>query len=499
MSTHACVTPHPTTPRTDPGTPTPTVSSQQRSTGRRALVISVVSMVVAVVTVVLAPSALAHTGLESSDPPADTEVTDPLDAVTLTFNAPISLLDDTVTAVASNGDRVVATETLSDDGLVVTATFDTPLRAGTWSIDWRVLASDSHPREGAYTLVVAAPPDPPEPDAAPSSAADAAPAPTTSTADDAVPAPDGGSSTGDGAAPPIEREPLVALEDLASLARVLFYVGLLIAAGLALFKAGPHAGTGHRARRLAGIALVSASVALVAGVAEVVLHVAAVSGLGVRGIVSGGTWWAVLGTGLGPALAFRTVGLALLAFGARRRVALGLESGPDWRKLLGAGLAFVSFQFVGHTASAAPPIVVRSADLVHAVAAAVWIGGIVGLLVTLRGAPAPDRARTVARFSTWATAAVAGVTLAGVALAWVNLPTIAAAWQTGYGQLLLAKLTLVGVLLALGAHNHFNVVPDVTDGDPAAAVELRRVVVWEMVLVLAVVVLTALLVNTTPL
>ena len=235
-----------------------------------------------------------------------------------------------------------------------------------------------------------------------------------------------------------------------------------------------------------------------AGGAEVAFHVAAVSGNGVPGAFDLGTWRAVLGTGLGPALLLRTVGLTVLAVGARRRIRDGLASGPDPWKLLGALVAITSFQFVGHTASAAPPVVVRSADLVHALAASVWVGGLVGLRVTARSGDPTDRAVTIGRFSTWATWAVAGVTGAGVALAWVNLPTIAASWQTGYGRLLLAKLALVGLLLLMGAHNHFNLVPRVVAGDVGAATDLRQIVRRELAVVAVVVVLTALLVNTSP-
>ena len=80
----------------------------------------------------------------------------------------------------------------------------------------------------------------------------------------------------------------------------------------------------------------------------------------------------------------------------------------------------------------------------------------------------------------------------------MNLPTIAASWQTGYGRLLLAKLALVGLLLLMGAHNHFNLVPRVVAGDVGAATDLRQIVRRELAVVAVVVVLTALLVNTSP-
>lgn len=465
------------------------------ATGRRSAWWSVALLVSTLLLLLSAAPAVAHSGLEDSDPPDGAVLDRELDGIELTFTAPVRLLDDSVVAVGPDGRRVAADERRDDDGLAVAATFDVPLTDGEWDVQWRVLATDSHPRTGTVHVTV-----PTVVGAGGSAADDAAGAQATPGGD----APASGAATSSspasssGEVEDPAASPGAGLEGAAAIARVLFYIGLLVAAGLALFKAGPHSGMPGRARRLAGVALLGAVIGLLAGVAEVALHVASVSGRGLAGTVDVGTWRAVLGTGLGPALALRVVGLGLLAFGARRRIRAGLPSGADWRKLLGALLAVASFQFVGHTASRAPELLVRSADLVHAVAAAVWVGGLVGLAVTARTAAPERRAVTVARFSEWATAAVAGVTLAGVALAWVNLPSMAAAWQTGYGRLLLAKLVLVGLLLALGAHNHVNVVPGVVRGEHGAAAVLRRVVRWELVVIGAVVVLTALLVNTTP-
>ena len=145
------------------------------------------------------------------------------------------------------------------------------------------------------------------------------------------------------------------------------------------------------------------------------------------------------------------------------------------------------------------PAVVRTADLVHALAAAMWVDGLVGSTITARGVDTRKRSITVARFSTWATGAVAGVALGGVALAEVNLRTVAWSWETGHGRLLLAKLPTVAGRLTLGTYDHFNGLPGVTTGDSDAAASPRAVVRWELALVAVVVALTALPVETTPL
>ena len=242
---------------------------------------------------------------------------------------------------------------------------------------------------------------------------------------------------------------------------------------------------------------IAAGAALIGSILEVTMHVAAVSGRGLAGATDTATWQAVLSTGLGSAVILRTLGLAVLTVGAVRRWRARAASNLDIVLLVGAALAIGSFQFVGHTASAAPEAVVRIADAVHALAAAVWIGGIAGLLL-LRRVDDDRHHAVVARFATAATVAVAAVAAAGVALAWVNLPELSAMWTTGYGRLLAAKLVLVAALGGIGAFNHFVVVPEL-DRDAAAVSQLHRTVAAEAALVTVVVVLTALLVNTSPL
>ena len=203
-------------------------------------------------------------------------------------------------------------------------------------------------------------------------------------------------------------------------------------------------------------------------------------------------------TGLGDALWLRTLGLSLLAFGGLRRRRRGLASGPDTLKLMGIALVFLSFQFLGHTASASPALVARVADAVHALAGAVWTGGIVGLALLSHHGVHEGRRVAAAKFSTAAGYSVVGVGLAGLALAWVNLPAVNDLWTTGYGQTLMDKLVFVGMLAVIGGYNHLFVVPGVSDGDDNALARLRHTVTAEAVVVVIVLALTALLVNQSP-
>lgn len=448
--------------------------------------VALIVLIIAAGAVWSVSPARAHTQLDASEPAAGATAEGPTDRVELTFSRPIELLQRSVRVVGHPGR--VADITLSGDGTVVTATLDPPLTDGSYDIAWRVLASDSHPREGDFTFSVSGAPD-------------------SSTGDDgAEPASPGAAGEPGGAAgttdPDPERPDRVDLsatfETLANLFRIAMYLGLMIAAGLALFKAWPHRGQREGAPQLAGWTSVAAGVALVASAGEVATHVATVSGSGFAGFVDPGTWRAVLRTGLGTAFWVRSAGLVLLVVGGERRRRRALASAPDALKLVGALLVLGSFQFVGHTASATPVWAVRTSDAVHAIAAAVWVGGIVGLALLSHHGVHEGRRIAAVRFSTAATYAVVAVGLAGLALAAVNLPTLDALWDTGYGQILVAKLALVGLLGAVGGYNHLRVVPAVTDGDDDALARLRHTVAAEAAMIVLVLALTALLVNQSP-
>ena len=102
------------------------------------------------------------------------------------------------------------------------------------------------------------------------------------------------------------------------------------------------------------------------------------------------------------------------------------------------------------------------ADWTHAVAAAVWMGGLLGFAVALCSGTfrslAPDsrtklRERSVRRFSTVATCAVVVLACTGLYAALLLVPNVQAWLATPYGRALIAKLVLLSLLLTIGASN----------------------------------------------
>ncbi|WP_370584895.1 CopD family protein [Micromonospora sp. ANENR4] len=170
--------------------------------------------------------------------------------------------------------------------------------------------------------------------------------------------------------------------------------------------------------------------------------------------------------------------------------------------LLGVTVALLlgSFLFDGHTVTAGPRAVVVAADVAHTVAAAVWVGGVLLLAALLLGRArlgVPTGAAEMAvRFSVPATAAVTLTGVAGAALTLTILDRPGHLVSTGWGQVLLVKVALVAVVAVVGLYNSRRVVPRLDHPTPEGMRRLRRTVLAEAVLMVAVLLATAVLVNT---
>lgn len=129
-------------------------------------------------------------------------------------------------------------------------------------------------------------------------------------------------------------------------------------------------------------------------------------------------------------------------------------------------------------------------DVVHVAAASVWLGGLLALGLALRAGG--DRALLLRRFSNIAVVSVAVLAVTGVVRALAELDTVSQIWTTGYGRALIAKTTLLFVLVAIGWVNRYRLVPRLE------VVALRRNVAAELVLFAGLVVAVALLTDLRP-
>jgi MYXO-CTERM domain-containing protein len=133
------------------------------------------ALAVLALTVLPGSPASAHAALQSSDPKADTTVTQPLTQVTLTFNQAVKQQFSEVKVTGADGVVYGDGAARSVDANLIQAV--KPLPAGAVTIVWRTVSADGHSIQGQFAFTNAfAPPSPsPSPAASPTPAAPSTP------------------------------------------------------------------------------------------------------------------------------------------------------------------------------------------------------------------------------------------------------------------------------------------------------------------------------------
>ncbi|MBO0609972.1 copper resistance CopC/CopD family protein [Myceligenerans salitolerans] len=467
-----------------------------------------------------APSAGAHTRLESTAPAAGSTSSRPVTEVTLRFTLPVSVLGDGVVIDGPEG-TVEADVAPAEDGLVLTATPGDPLGPGDYTVTWYAAAQDGHPLEGSFGFTVAGEGSGGSAGAAGTPSADTPSADATGPADADGDAGSGdaagdAASGGDSAAhagthhdtghdPATMDTPATnAANAVARLGSATALWGGLVAAGGLAFtglvlrrRDVEDAPTVLRLVRWAGALVLLGLAVRVMARSVLVAHgdlAAAVSPSAVADSLTGTTIWDV---------GLQAAGAVAVAAGAWRTLR------ASWPAVLGAALIGAGQVVSGHSNTVEPRWLVVTADVAHLAAAATWVGGVVaiGLLLRTRRRDGRelDAALLGARFSVVAAVSVAVVGAAGVVLAAAVLDRPAQLWESTWGWFLLAKVGVVVVVGAIGAYNHFDVVPRLTArrravvrhaGRSRTAIgSLRRGAGRETALMVVIVVLTAWLVG----
>jgi len=356
--------------------------------------------------------AAAHTRVVFSSPADGAVVSAVPDVVVLRFDEPVDPALSSLQLLRS-GVRVALDVARRAPARELRAALP-PLGPGSHRVAWRVPGVDGHAATGEIAFRV----EPPS----------AGPAVSSSTAT----SPD--TAAGD---------PSAAQSRLSSaaygVARWTAYVGLALLLGGAFFASAciPRGSAGSRQ-----LALGSALVVL-GSLGALLTYGPSVAGLGLGHVSDTELLDATLRSDVGAAVLVR---LGILGATAVALVTVARRPGPllvlGWGALLAA-----TWSLTGHSRTSATSSVL---DVVHLVAAAVWLGGLVALLLLLRrGEDRLLSREAAARFSQVAGASVAVLLLTGTGQAVVRLGSVSAVTELVYGKLLLIKLALVLTTLAV--------------------------------------------------
>ncbi|MDW5326002.1 FixH family protein [Plantactinospora sp. KLBMP9567] len=394
------------------------------------LVATVLASLVGTVLVWLAAPtpAWAHADLIRSTPADGQVYRRSPERLQLQFTEPVTVAVAGFRLYDSGGELVPTGEPSHPSG--DRTTVDVPLRGelpdGGYAVSWRVISADSHPVSGAYTFTVG----------------------SAGTGATGTGRPPGAGSSGSATGP------------VYGIVRWIAFLALALLIGAAFFVShGWPVGAGRRAVRRLIWAGWAASLA--GAVGAFLSYGPYLADLPLGRTFDPDLLASTLDTRLGAALLVR-VGLLLLLAPAlvlllRRLAAAGdpADRRTGWLPpvaVLAAGAALAAtWGVANHSAVGEFTALALASDVVHLVAMSVWLGG----LAVLVGALLPSRDLAAMRsavpvFSRTAMISVALLVATGLFQLWRQVRTVPALLETPYGRLLLAKLSVVLVLLALG-------------------------------------------------
>lgn len=402
------------------------------------------------------PAALAHATLSDTSPATQATVHEPPTEIRLVFDEPVTVTERAIRVLAADGLVLSGAARTGEDDSVVVAPVSGLARGSAYTVRWRVTSNDGHSPSGVFTFGVGV----------------AAPPPT-----EAV-----------GARGTTWRD---------DLARWALFAALALVIGPLMMRLVVLRGQVSLAleRRFHAVTIVAALAVIDIGILAFVLRAANALQLPVGDLLYGDLQPFAEKTRFGIAFLAMTVGFGAVA--ALLLVAWIFDLFQlRWPALvlsvlLVSGLSLSSHQATEPNASA----VAELADWLHLVSAAVWVGGLVALAFLVWPTAPALRARAFLGFARLAFVLVGVMVLAGAYLALVRLPTLFDLWRSDYGLVLLTKIAVVSIALAWGGLHHFVVRPRVEAGKHT---RVRRSLVGETLLALAVLLTAAVLTNASP-
>ena len=410
-------------------------------------------------------AASAHATLESSSPADGQSVLTSPSEIRITFSETVTTISGGLSVLNADGKTVDTGNSEIVGGRTLVAPISETLSDGTYVATYRVLSADGHPVSGSILFGVG------------NGALDRSAQP---------------SSTGDRL-----------WEIIGGISRFIMYLAALVAAGVAFFLAFIHDRAEDR-WRIVPFVRIGSILALLSAIGIVMSQAALLTGKGAGAVTDSTVLRDVLNQNLGWSLALLMIGLAAVHLSTdipKKVVSQSLA-------VYGGLAVTVSFAVWGHATELSPTAISLAADAIHATAAALWLGGLVGLVMVL-SVRTPETVRATAgiigRFSRMAFWSVIALTLAGLTLTITGSgASLNSILTTTWGQLVLAKIGLTLIVVLIAAWNRRTLVPSLTsptENTDELAVRwatLLRTIRAEAVLLVAVLALTAIVVNVPP-
>ena len=409
---------------------------------------------------VAAGSASAHASLESSDPAPSAVLEESPSAIRLEFTEPVALAPDAVILHDAEGVPVRTSDArLGDSSSSVVLDGLPSLPDGVYAVAWRVVSSDGHLVQGAYTFTVGS---------------------------SILSGVDIGALVGQVLS---SRSGASGAEGVLVVLRWLSYLAVVVALGSLVFLANEHVDR----VRLGWMALVSLVVLATASFAHFVVQGVYLTAGDWSASFDADAWSETWSTRLGLGLVVRLALIAILVVlvlavpsdddtRARERVA------TSWWQSSTAVVAtgvLVTFAAGGHPSAAPLAGVAVAVDVVHLGAIAIWIGGLGVVLLAGRGRPT-----VVEHLSRLAVVAAPIAVVTGLWQTWRIGGGLGELNSTDWGRGMIVKIAIVTVVVSLGGVARLVVRRGVRG--------VRRLVTVEVVLALAVLGVSAYVVGESP-
>ena len=421
--------------------------AMSRGLGAAALLAAVAF---AVLSFALPGRADAHAVLERSLPVQNQQLAEPPELVETWYSEPLERSLTTLRVLDTQGNEVQAGETVfSDDPLYAAVPLPPDLGPGIYTLTFENVSQvDQHVWSGFFSFIIL------EPDG------------SVPEGEALIP---GGLAGGVGFLPEHADSALrwIGLLAASLLAGSLFFAAVVARPAASFLSNDRAREAGSTANATAAATVVPAALLVGASsLAQLLLLADRLGGLSELGGIAFDTRGGELALSrIGLSLALAFVALPLLRSAAFRDSRQGtLVFGPA---LLGGAGLLMTYSLASHGAAGGGSFWAVGADFVHFAATAAWLGALLQLVLLFRwsdrrldGADrALYRANALDRFSWVAVVSVVVLIGTGVFNGFVQLPTIESLWDTNYGRVLIAKLSLIVPMLAVAGLNAFYLKP----------------------------------------